>query len=136
MAIKLAHVGIAVKDLQQALPFYHEVLGIQEGGISDMPSEGMKMAFLHLGESSLELMEPLSPDTNIGRFLEKRGEGIHHLAIRVDDIGAALARAKEAGYQLIDQEPRPGAGGTKVAFIHPKSTNGVLMELVEGEAHH
>lgn len=136
MSIKIAHVGVAVNSLQEALRFYHEVLRVQEKGITEVERDQVRVAFIGVGESNIELLEPMGPDTNVGKFLAKRGEGIHHLAIRVDNVAEALARAKEHGYQLIDSEPRPGAGGTTVAFIHPKSTSGVLMELVEGEPRH
>lgn len=136
MSLKIAHVGVAVNNLQEALRFYHEVLQVQEKGITEVERDRVRVAFIGVGESNIELLEPMGPDTNVGKFLAKRGEGIHHLAIRVDNVAEALARAKEHGYQLIDPEPRPGAGGTIVAFIHPKSTSGVLMELVEGEPQH
>lgn len=136
MSIKISHVGIAVNNLEESLRFYREVLGIKEKGIEENLGEGMKVAFVGVGESNLEIMEPRREDSAIGKHIAKRGEGIQHLAIHVDDIQAALQKAKEAGFKLIDEQPRQGAGGTLIAFIHPKSTSGVLLELCQGEPQH
>lgn len=136
MGTKIAHIGIAVKSIEKALPFYRDVLGLPVSAVVDTPAEGIKIAFINIGESNLELMEPLEAESAVGKFLEKRGEGIHHLAIKVDDIREALRKATQAGFQLIDAQPRTGAGGTLVAFVHPKSANGVLLELCEGEPQH
>jgi methylmalonyl-CoA/ethylmalonyl-CoA epimerase len=126
---RIAHIGIAVRDLDQILPFYRDVLGFPETPLDD--ADGARIAGLAAGESLVELLEAKSPDTPIGKYVEKRGPGIHHVCFAVDDIDAALARCKAAGVRLIDETPRLGAEGKRIAFLHPASTAGVLVELSE-----
>lgn len=128
--IELDHIGVAVKNLQDARLAWDAGLGLHLGGIEEVPSQGVKVGFYAVGGPRLELLEPLQPDNSIGKFLERRGEGMHHVAFRVDDIEAVLSQAKRAGLRLIDEVPRPGAGDSQVAFIHPASMHGVLVELV------
>jgi len=126
---KLDHIGIAVRDLEQALAAYRDGLGLACDHEEVVDDQQVRTAFLPVGETHLELLETLSPDGPIGRFLEKRGEGIHHLCFEVDDIRRALQQCREAGLRLIDEEPRRGAHDKWVAFVHPRSTHGVLIEL-------
>ena len=128
--MKLDHIGIVVEDIESALAVYETALGLPLEKVAEVPEQKVRVAFLPLGESSIELVEPTADDTGTARFLARRGEGIHHICIEVDDIRAALARLKAQGVQLIDEEPRRGAHG-KVAFIHPRGAHGVLIELVE-----
>ena len=128
---KIAHIGIAVESIEQWIGFYRDVLGLDYGGSEEVPEQKVRVAFLTIGESNIELLEPTSDDSPIAKFLEKRGSGIHHVAIQVDDIEAALARHQEAGARLIDSTPRVGAHNMKIAFIHPKASGGVLLELCE-----
>ncbi len=127
---RLDHIGIAVKDLEQAVRTYEAGLGLVCSHRETVETEQVRTAFLPIGDTHLELLESLSPDGPIGRFLEKRGEGIHHLCFEVDDLDAALARSKAAGLTPAG-EPRPGAKGTRVVFLHPRGTNGVLIELYQ-----
>ena len=127
----LDHIGIAVDDLDTAIELYREKLGFDVESVADVPGVGVKVAFLPLGEGNVELVQPVADDSAMAKFLEKKGPGFHHLCFRVDDIRAELARLEDAGVQLVDKEPREGAHGTLVAFLHPKSTGGVLIELVE-----
>ncbi len=128
---KINHLGIAVKDLDSAVNTLKLALNLEVGGIEEVPSQKVRVAFLPVGESRLELLEPTSEDSPVAKFLASRGEGFHHVAFETDSIEEALKNAEAQGLRLIDKEPRPGAHGTKVAFIHPKSTFGVLIELVE-----
>lgn len=130
-ALKVDHIGIAVNNLEESLKFYTEVLGLKAMGTEVVEEQKVKVAFLPCGDSELELLESTSPDGPIAKFIEKNGEGIQHIAIRVDDIEATLAELKEKGVRLIDQKPRYGAGGASIAFLHPKATGGVLLELSE-----
>lgn len=125
----LDHIGIAVRDLEAAVRTYEDALGLACRHRETVEDQDVKTAFLPLGDTRLELLEPLSPEGPVGRFLSRRGEGVHHLCFAVDDIRASLARCREAGATLIDEEPRRGADGKWVAFLHPKSTHGVLVEL-------
>ena len=125
--LKIDHLGIAVSSLDAALTAYR-ALGFELADTHDVPTEKVRAAFLPVGESRLELLEPTDPDSVIARFLEKRS-GLHHVCVLVEDIDAALAELKEKGVELLDQSPRPGAGGSRVAFIHPRSAGGVLLEL-------
>ena len=127
----LDHVGIAVSDLHQALAFYRDALGLEIDAPEDVPSQRVRAHFIDAGETSLELLEATSEDSPIARFVGKRGPGLHHITLRVDDITAALAQLKARGVRLIDESPRPGAHGSLVAFIHPASAHGVLVELTE-----
>lgn len=133
MIRRLDHIGIAVRDLETALATYTEGLGLDCDGKETIEDQQVRTAFLTLGDTHLELLESLSPEGPVGRFLEKRGEGLHHLCFEVDDIRAALRRCEEAGMALIDREPRVGAHKKLVAFVHPRATNGVLIELSQGE---
>jgi methylmalonyl-CoA epimerase len=131
MFVGLDHVGIAVKSLEEAVKVYRDILGFKLEGIHILTERKVKAAFLSTGgESRIELLEPLSSDSPVAKFLENRGEGIHHVAIKVDNIEAVLEDFKRKGITLIDEKPRVGAEGKKVAFIHPKSSMGVLLELV------
>ena len=126
---KLDHIGIAVRSLD-AVKIY-EALGLTVEHTEVVASQGVRTAFLSVGDSNLELLEPTGPDSPIAKFIEKRGEGIHHICLRVDDIDEQLARLKERGYRLINETPVPGAHGCRVAFLHPAAGNGVLIELSE-----
>jgi methylmalonyl-CoA/ethylmalonyl-CoA epimerase len=129
--MKIDHIGIATNGIDDAARFYLESLGLQIEHVEEVASQKVRVAMLPLGESRVELLEPTSDDSAISKFLGKRGPGIHHIAVQVQDIRASLAELKEKGARLIDEEPRTGAGGCLVAFIHPSSTGGVLLELVE-----
>ncbi len=129
MKATLDHIGIAVADLEAALAFYRDALGLEIQPAEDVPSQKVRVHFAPVGESSLELLEATAEDSPIARFIAKRGPGIHHLTLRVDDLGAALAELRARGVRLIDESPRRGAEGALVAFIHPASTGGVLVEL-------
>ena len=131
MINRIDHIGVAVKNLDEAVDLYKK-LGFELKEIEEIPEQKVKVAMLPVGESKIELLEATAEDSAIAKFLEKRGEGIHHVAINVRDIEKALENAKANGLQLIDEKPRIGAGGKKVAFVHPKSTKGVLLEFVEG----
>lgn len=128
---KIDHIGIAVESIEKWLGFYRDVLGLDYDGSEEVSDQKVRVAFLKIGESRIELLEPTSDDSPITKFLEKRGGGIHHIAVKVDDIDVALSRHHEAGAQLIDNEPRIGAHNMRIAFIHPKASGGVLMELCE-----
>jgi methylmalonyl-CoA/ethylmalonyl-CoA epimerase len=125
----VAHVGIAVTSIPEALAFYRDVLGLTPG--PPETADGATIVSLHFGDVDIELLEPRDPTSPVAKFLAKRGPGIHHVCYRVSDLDAALARCRTAGYQLIDEEPRRGAGGRRIAFLHPKTTNGILLELTE-----
>ncbi|MBL4954040.1 methylmalonyl-CoA epimerase [Neobacillus sp. OS1-32] len=131
MIKKVDHIGIAVKSLEAVLPFYTEVLGIPLLRVEEVESQKVKVAFMQAGETKLELLEPMSPESTIAKFIEKRGEGIHHVALGVESIEKRIAELKEKGIRMIDDSPRPGAGGADIAFMHPKSASGVLFELCE-----
>jgi methylmalonyl-CoA/ethylmalonyl-CoA epimerase len=126
---RIAHIGIAVRDLAEILPFYRDVLGMSETPLDD--ADGARIAGLEAGESLVELLEAASPDSPIAKFLEKRGPGIHHVCFAVDDLDAALERCRRSGMRLIDERPRLGAEGKRIAFLHPASTGGVLVELTD-----
>lgn len=129
--MKIDHIGIATHNLDEALTLWRDMLGLQVTSREDVTEQGVRVAMLSVGESQIELLEPLTPNSPVGKFLDKRGPGIHHVALRVPDIQAALVQLKENGARLIDETPRVGAGGCLVAFIHPSSANGVLLELVQ-----
>ena len=129
MKAVLDHVGIAVRDLDDALRFYRDDLGLDVDAPEEVGSQRVRAHFIPVGESALELLEATAPESPIAKFVEKRGPGLHHVALRVDDIHAALAELKGRGVRLIDEEPRPGAHHSLVAFLHPASTHGVLVEL-------
>src|SRR5215211_4409218 len=125
----LDHVGIAVKDLEASLAFFRDALGLHVETAEEVPSQRVRAHFISSGPSSLELLQATAPDSPIAKFLEKRGPGLHHITLRVDDIRAALSELRQRNVRLIDAEPRPGAEGATVAFIHPSSAHGVLVEL-------
>lgn len=131
MVNKIDHIGIAVKNLDETLKFYENVLGIKCTGTEVVEDQKVKTAFLPIGDTEIELLEATDENSAIAKFIEKRGEGIQHIAYRVDDIEKALEEVKEKGIRLIDEKPRKGAGGAMIAFLHPKSTYGVLIELCE-----
>lgn len=128
---KVDHIGIAVADLEEALQFYRDQLGLECKGIEEVKEQKVKVAFFPVGDSKIELLESTDPEGPVGKFIEKKGGGVHHLSFRVTDIEAKLKQLKEQGVALIDEKPRYGAGGAKIAFLHPKSTGGVLVELCE-----
>jgi methylmalonyl-CoA/ethylmalonyl-CoA epimerase len=129
--LKVDHIGIAVPSLEESLKFYEGVLGLKAEDTEVVEAQKVKVAFLPTGDSELELLESTSPDGPIAKFIEKKGAGIQHVALRVDDIEAALQELKGAGVKLIDEKPRYGAGGAKIAFLHPKATGGVLLEICQ-----
>lgn len=131
MIKKISHIGIAVKDLDDAVRFYREALQLEVEGIEEVKDQRVKIAFIPVGESRIELLESTDPEGPIAKFIAKRGEGIHHLAFEVDGIEGALQELKGSGVRLIDEKPRVGAHKTKIAFLHPRSTRGVLLELCE-----
>jgi methylmalonyl-CoA/ethylmalonyl-CoA epimerase len=128
-APRIAHVGIAVRALDEILPFYRDILGLPEVPLDD--ADGARIAGLAAGDSLVELLEAASPDSPIGKFVARRGPGIHHICFAVDDLDAALVRCRAAGVRLIDETPRLGAEGKRIAFLHPSATAGVLVELTE-----
>ena len=129
--MKINHLGIATKDIDEALKFWSDALGLENVHTEIVEDQKVRVAMLPIGDSRIELLEPTSEDSPISKFLEKRGPGIHHIAVEVDDIAASLAQLKSQGMRLIDENPRIGAEGCLVAFVHPSSTNGVLLELVQ-----
>ncbi len=132
MVRRISHLGLAVKDLDAAIRLYEDVFGLRVAHRWVAQADRMEAATFHVGGLEIELMQPLEEDSPIGRFIARRGEGIHHIAYRVDDVADALHRAREAGVQTIDQEPRSGGDGrTRIGFLHPRSTFGVLTELEE-----
>jgi methylmalonyl-CoA epimerase len=131
MKATLDHIGIAVSNIEDALAFYRDALGLQIEQPEDVPSQRVRVHFIPAGESALELLEGTADDSPIEKYLQKRGPGLHHITLRVDDIRAALARLKARGVRLIDETPREGAHGSLVAFIHPSSAHGVLIELTQ-----
>lgn len=129
--MKIDHIGIATTAIDGSVNFWRDTLGLDAGEIEEVSQQRVRVCMLPVGESQVELLEGTSADSPIAKFLEKRGQGIHHIAFRVDDIRGKLAEMKRKGVRLIDEEPRTGAGGCLVAFIHPSSTGGVLLELVQ-----
>jgi methylmalonyl-CoA/ethylmalonyl-CoA epimerase len=127
----IEHIGIAVKSIDDALPYYEEVLGLKCYAVEEVKDQKVKTAFLKVGETKIELLEPTSDDSPVAKFIEKRGEGIHHIAFAVDDVNEALRHVSEKGIRIIDAVPRKGAEGLDIAFLHPKSTFGVLTELCQ-----
>jgi methylmalonyl-CoA/ethylmalonyl-CoA epimerase len=133
--MKIEHIGIATHKIDDALAFWRDALGLRVLETEEVAEQGVRVAMLPVGEPRIELLEPTSESSPVAKFLEKRGAGIHHIAVRVDDIRATLARLKEQGARLIDDAPRIGAGGCLVAFVHPSAAGGVLLELVEHTSH-
>lgn len=129
--LKVDHIGIAVKNLDETLKFYTEILGLELHGTEVVEEQKVKVAFLPVGDTEVELLESTSEDGPIAKFIEKNGEGIQHIAFKVDDIEAAIEELKAKGMMMIDEKPRYGAGGASIAFMHPKSTHRVLLELSE-----
>jgi methylmalonyl-CoA epimerase len=128
---KIDHIGVAVNSLEESLHIFKDILGMECSGEEEVKEQNVKVAFLPVGESEIELLESTSPDGNIAKYIEKKGEGIHHIAFEVEDLAVMLKKLQEEGVRLIDKEPRYGAGGARIAFLHPKSTNGILVELCE-----
>ena len=135
MLTKINHIGIAVTSLDEAIPFYRDNLRMAFKGIEEVPEQQVKVAMLEVGESKIELLEPTSPESPVAKFLDRNGAGIHHLAYEVTDILAAIAQLEGEGARMIDRAPRRGAHGALIAFIHPKSSNGVLTELCQVASH-
>jgi methylmalonyl-CoA/ethylmalonyl-CoA epimerase len=131
--LKIDHLGIAVHSIEEAKKFFQDTLGLKFEGSETVAEQKVTTAFFPVGDSEVELLESTAPDGPIAKYLEKRGEGIQHIAFRVESIEEALAELKEKGIRLIDEKPRLGAGGAKIAFLHPKSTHGVLIEISERE---
>jgi methylmalonyl-CoA/ethylmalonyl-CoA epimerase len=128
---KIDHIGIAVNNLEESIKFYEDVLGLKLHGTETVAEQKVKVAFLPIGDTEVELLEATEPDSPIAKFIEAKGQGVQHIAFKVDNIEAALEEMRAKGIRLIDEKPRYGAGGAKIAFLHPKSTNGVLIELCE-----
>ncbi len=129
--LKIDHLGIAVKDMEAGKAFWRDILGLGFEGTETVAEQKVTTGFFPVGESEVELLESTAPDGPVAKYIEKRGQGIQHVAFRVDDIEAALKELKEKGVRLIDETPRKGAGGARIAFLHPKATGGVLVELCE-----
>jgi methylmalonyl-CoA/ethylmalonyl-CoA epimerase len=128
---RIDHIGVAVEDLDAAIDLYGGSFDMKEQRRETIEEQGVEAVLLEVGEGHVELLRPLSPDTNVGKFIERHGPGMHHVAYATDDIDQTLGAIREAGLRLIDEEPRIGIGGARIAFLHPKSTGGVLTELVE-----
>lgn len=126
---KIDHIGIAVKDIQSVLSFYQDALGLENLGFEVVEDQGVRVAFLPVGESRFELLEPLNDDSPVAKFIARRGEGIHHICLDVDSVPESLEEMKQRGLQLIDDKPRRGAHHKEIAFVHPKASNGVMIEL-------
>lgn len=135
MPSKINHIGIAVHDIEEAARFYTEQLGLELGGIEEVPDQKVRVAFLPIGEVRLELVMPTSPESPVAKFLEKNGPGFHHIAYQVDDAAAEVERLKATGVRMVDEKPRRGAHDTSIAFVHPKASGGVLTELVQEMGH-
>jgi len=133
MIKQINHIGIAVKSLDEHIPFYRDVLGLSLNGIEEVPDQKVKVAMFKVGEVHIELLEPISEESPIAKFIQKKGEGMHHIAYQSDDIEQELEGLKEKQIRLIDEQPRPGAHGTKIAFIHPGSSGRVLTEICQTE---
>jgi methylmalonyl-CoA/ethylmalonyl-CoA epimerase len=129
--MKIDHIGIATRQLDEGLALWRDALGLPVDATEEISEQGVRVAMLPIGDTHVELLEALSPDSSVGKFISKRGPGIHHIAVQVDDINASLADLKSKGARLIDETPRIGAGGCLIAFVHPSTTNGVLLELVQ-----
>lgn len=136
MLKKINHIGIAVASLEAAIPFYRDNLGMSFAGIEEVAEQKVRVAMLQIGESKIELLEPTSAESPVAKFIEKNGSGVHHIAYEVADIEAAIASLLAGGARMIDDQPRCGAHGTRIAFIHPKSSFGVLTELCQAGREH
>lgn len=128
---RIDHIGIAVENLEEAMAFYRDTLGLEYLGTEEVPSQKVRVAMFAVGDSRVELLEPTCPDSPVAGFLKSRGQGVHHIAYSVSDAGEALNELLEAGVDMIDKTPRPGAGGTRIAFIHPRASGRVLTELCQ-----
>ena len=131
MVLRIEHIAVPVKDVEASAKLFETLLGIDHGHTETLPAERVKVAFFELGDCRIELVEGIGSDNPTAKFIEKRGEGIHHICLEVEDLAATLGRLDAAGFPLIDKAPKPGSRGTRVAFLHPKGCNGVLVELVE-----
>ena len=131
MIEKISHIGIAVKSMEEALSVFRDGIGLEVISTDEVETQKVRVAFLPVGETRFELLEPTADDSPIAKYLENRGEGIHHIALKVTNIEESLAQLKEKGVRLVNKEPVPGAHGTRIAFLHPKGTRGVMLELVE-----
>jgi methylmalonyl-CoA/ethylmalonyl-CoA epimerase len=131
MTVSIHHIAIAVNDMDEAVAFYRDALGLEVTERREVEQEGVEIAFLPAGEGEIELLRPLDAESGVARFLEKRGEGLHHVCLRVDDVEAAMERLRESGARLLSDEPRTGPDGTRYVFVHPRSAHGVLLELYE-----
>jgi methylmalonyl-CoA/ethylmalonyl-CoA epimerase len=131
MLKKINHIAIAVNNIDEAAKFYQNVLGLKLSGVEVVEAQKTRVGLLKIGESNIELVQPSEPDSPVAKFLETKGQGIHHICFEVDDVEAEVKAFLEKGAMMIDQKPRPGAHNTRVAFVHPKSSNGVLIELCE-----
>ena len=131
MLTKINHIGIAVISLEESIPFYRDQLAMPFVGIEEVAEQKVRVAMLGIGESKIELLEPTADDSPVAKFIEKNGPGIHHLAYEVEDLEAAIARLMAEGTRMVDEKPRAGAHGSRIAFVHPKSSNGVLTELCQ-----
>jgi methylmalonyl-CoA/ethylmalonyl-CoA epimerase len=129
--MKVDHIGIATKSIEEGLAVWRDTLGLEVHSSDEVKEQGVKVCKLAVGDTHVELLEPLGDETSVGKFLAKRGPGLHHIAVEVADIHGSLAQLKQRGARLIDETPRVGAGGSLIAFVHPSSTNGVLLELVQ-----
>ncbi|MBW3581938.1 MAG: methylmalonyl-CoA epimerase [Euryarchaeota archaeon] len=133
---KIDHLGVAVHSIEEALPMYAGILGLECVAIETVEDQKVKTAFLPVGGTNIELLEPTAPDSPVAKFLDKRGPGVHHVAYRVDDVARELERLKGEGVRLVDETPRRGAGGALIAFLHPKATGGILVELCQRDSEH
>lgn len=131
MITQIDHIAIAVKDMEEASSFFTGVLGLEISPPQDVPEQKTRVAFINIGQVRVELVQPMTPDSPIQKFLDKKGQGIHHLALRTDDIEKELGQMKEKNIRLIDQEPKKGAHDSQIAFVHPKASQGVLLELCQ-----
>lgn len=130
--LRIDHIGVAVRSIEEKTKLYRDVMGLEYKGEETVEAQGVKVAFFKIGESNIELLEPLSGDTPVGKFIEKRGEGIHHVALAVRGIEGMIESFMKAGVRMIDEKPRAGAHGKKIAFMHPAAAGGMLIELCEG----
>ena len=135
MIEKISHIGIAVKSMEEALSVFQDGIGLEVTSTDEVETQKVRVAFLPVGETRFELLEPTADDSPIAKYLEKKGEGIHHIALKVTNIEESLAQLKAKGVKLVNEEPVPGAHGTRIAFLHPKGTRGVMLELVEEGEH-
>lgn len=136
MLKKINHIGLAVNSLEESIPFYRDSLGMTFQGSEEVADQKVKVAFLSVGESKIELLEPTAPDSPVAKFLEKNGPGVHHVAYEVADIEAAIAAMVQSGARMIDETPRKGAHGARIAFVHPKTSGGVLTEICQSAENH